>query len=88
MGEERGRQSGGAAAGGLPADVWSEVGLSGRLLVEDEEKLFALLVSPLFEEDPPLDRDASGPSLDSPLQVHPSSNRNPCRGHFVAAELS
>jgi len=51
MGEERGRQSGGAAAGGLPADVWSEVGgLSGRLLVEDEEKLFALLVSPLFEE--------------------------------------
>ncbi|TNN81099.1 hypothetical protein EYF80_008755 [Liparis tanakae] len=48
MGEERGRQSGGAAAadGGLPADVWSEVGgLSGRLLVEDEEKLFALLAA-------------------------------------------
>lgn len=57
MGEERGRQSGAAAAGWLPVAA----GLCGRAVVVDEERLLSLLVSVVLEEHraslPPLDRD-------------------------------
>lgn len=60
MGEERGRQSGAAAAaaGWLPVDA----GLCGRVVVVDEVRLLSLLVSVVLEEHcasplPPLDRD-------------------------------
>lgn len=94
MGEERGRQSGAAAAGWLPlALCYEDGGLCwGVVVVADEERLLSLLVTPVLEEHPasplpPLGRDASVPSLDS-LQVHPSSNMSPCRGHSEAEELS
>lgn len=87
MGEERGRQTG--VTGQPPVALCLEAGgLCRRLAVVDEERLLSQLVSHHASPLSPLDKDVWVPSPDSPQQVHPLSNTNPCRGHSAAEGLS